>query len=169
MSGTATASAVTTRTFRVWIGATPEEIWRALTDPESLRRYGYGGHVEFDLRPGGAYRVKATEEMLAFGAPEVMLEGVVREVDGPHRLVHTWHALWDDRIASEPATTVTYELEPGANGVTKLRVTHELEGAPTAAAIVSGEVADAGGGWSFLLSDLKTLHETGSPLPPQMG
>lgn len=47
-----------------------------------------GGNVELDLRPGGAYRVRATEEMLAFGAPELMIEGEVLEVDAPHRLVY---------------------------------------------------------------------------------
>ena len=41
-------------------------------------------------------------------------------------------------------------------------MTHDLEGAPLAAAMVSGEVQEAGGGWAFMLSDLKTLLETGS-------
>jgi hypothetical protein len=44
-------------------------------------------------------------------------------------------------------------------------VTHELENAPTTAAYLAGEIADAGGGWSWVLSDLKTLLETGAPLP----
>jgi hypothetical protein len=42
-------------------------------------------------------------------------------------------------------------------------VTHDLTGAPTTAAFVTGEIPNAGGGWSFMLSDLKTLLETGQP------
>jgi uncharacterized protein YndB with AHSA1/START domain len=165
---TATDTTVTTQTYRVWINATPEAIWQALTDPEQLARYGYGSRIDFELRPGGAYRANATEEMLAFGAPPVMVEGEVLEVDAPHRLVQTWHALFDPRTASEPASRLTYEIEPLLNGVTKLTLTHELDDAPATAAVVGGVIVDAGGGWSWVLSDLKTLLETGVPLASQM-
>jgi uncharacterized protein YndB with AHSA1/START domain len=166
---TGTATAVTTQTYRVWINATPEAIWTALTDPDWNGRYGYGTPVDFELRPGGAYRANATEAMLAFGAPPVMVEGEVLEVDAPHRLVQRWHALFEPQVAAEPATRLSYEIEPGVGGVTKLTVTHELEGAPVTAVTVGGVVAEAGGGWGWILSDLKTLLETGSPLPTQMG
>ena len=49
-------------------------------------------------------------------------------------------------------------------GVTRITLTHELAGAPITAGIVSGEVAEAGGGWAFILSDLKTMLETGTSL-----
>jgi uncharacterized protein YndB with AHSA1/START domain len=163
-----TATAVTTQTHRVWINATPEAIWAALTEPEQLARYGYGSRIDVELRPGGMYRANSTEEMLAFGAPPVMVEGEVLEVDEPRRLVQTWHALFGPETASEPATTLSYELEPGVGGVTKLTVAHELDSAPITAAIVGGVVAEAGGGWGWVLSDLKTLLETGAPLPSQM-
>jgi uncharacterized protein YndB with AHSA1/START domain len=166
---TASQTGVMTQTFRVWINATPEQIWQALTDPDWIGRYGYGGNVELELAPGGVYRAKATEEMIAAGAPELMVEGEVVEVDAPRRLVQTWHPLFEEHMSSEPATRLTYEIEPGRGGVTKLTITHELDGAPAAAAIVSGRVADAGGGWGWVLSDLKTLLETGTPLPVQMG
>ena len=165
---TTMATAVATQTYRVWIKATPEAIWQALTDPDRIGCYGYGSRVDLELRPGGVYRANSTEEMLAFGAPPVMVEGEVLEVDAPHRLAQTWHALFDPRTAGEPATTLTYEIEPGANGVTKLTLTHELDGAPATAAIVGGVIVEAGGGWGWVLSDLKTLLETGAPLPSQM-
>jgi uncharacterized protein YndB with AHSA1/START domain len=164
-----TATAVTTQTHRVWIKASSEAIWAALTEPDQLARYGYGSRIDFELRPGGVYRANSTEEMLAFGAPPVMVEGEVLEVEAPTRLVMTWHALWGPDVAGEPATRLTYELEPAVGGVTKLTVTHELDDAPVTAAIVGGVVADAGGGWGWILSDLKTLLETGTPLPVQMG
>ena len=164
-----TATAVTTQTHRIWINATPEAIWAALTEPEQLARYGYGSRIDFDLRPGGLYRANSTEEMLAFGAPPVMVEGEVLEAEAPKRLVMTWHALFGPEVANEPLTRLTYELEPGVGGVTKLTVTHELDEAPITAGIVGGVVAEAGGGWGWILSDLKTFLETGSPLPVQMG
>ena len=165
---TATETAVATQTYRVWIKASPEAIWWALTDPEQIARYGYGSRVDFELRPGGIFRAKATDEMLAFGAPPVMVEGEVLEVDAPHRLVQTWHALFDPRTASEPTTRLAYEIEPGVGGVTKLTLIHDVDDAPATAAIVGGVVAEAGGGWGWVLSDLKTLLETGAPLPSQM-
>jgi uncharacterized protein YndB with AHSA1/START domain len=166
---TPTETAVATQIHRVWINATPEAIWDALTSPDVIGRYGYGGRIDLELRPGGAYRARATDEMIAFGAPELMVEGEMLEVEAPRRLVQTWHPLFDPRMAAEPKTRLTYEIEPGVGGVTKLTITHDLGGAPAAAAIVSGAIAEAGGGWGWVLSDLKTLLETGAPMPPQMG
>ena len=60
---------------------------------------------------------------------------------------------------------MTFEIDEAPGGASKLTVTHELENAPTTAAYLAGEIADAGGGWSWVLSDLKTLLETGAPLP----
>ena len=52
----ATQNATTTQVYRVYIKATPEAIWDAITKPEWTQRYGYGGIPEFDLRPGAALR-----------------------------------------------------------------------------------------------------------------
>jgi uncharacterized protein YndB with AHSA1/START domain len=144
----------------VYIKAKPEAIWDAITKPEWTERYGYGGRVEFDLRPGGAFRMIASPEFQEAGMPEVVLDGEVVECDPPLRLVQTWRAGWD----TEPATRLTYEIEELKDGVASLTVTHELTGAPNTAAMVGGRVPNAGGGWAEVLSDLKTLLETGSPL-----
>ena len=58
---TTTQTAVTTQVYRVYIRATPQAIWDAITKPEWSERYGYGGRVEYDLRPGGRYRACASE------------------------------------------------------------------------------------------------------------
>lgn len=150
----------TLQVYRVFIRATPEAIWEAITKPEWTERYGYGGRAEYDLRPGGAYRCIADEQMQKTGMPEVVVEGEVVEVDPPHRLVQTWRAGWEQ----EPATRLTYEIKEGSGGVCCLTVTHELEGAPNTAAMVGGRVEGAGGGWAEVLSDLKTLLETGDSL-----
>jgi uncharacterized protein YndB with AHSA1/START domain len=107
-----TEQAVATQTYRVYIKAAPEAIWDALTTSESTERYGYGGRVDYDLSPGGAYRAHASEAMVACGAPDVVVEGEVVEADAPRRLEQTWNPLFDPQISAEPATRVTFELGP---------------------------------------------------------
>jgi uncharacterized protein YndB with AHSA1/START domain len=162
---TNTETSVTTQINRVYIRATPEAIWDAITKPEWSAKYGYGGNVEFDLRPGGAFRAHASEEFLAAGAPEIVVDGEVIEADPPRKLVQTWRMLMDPDMASEGFTRLTYEIEPTDYG-TKLTVIHELEGAPRLAAMVAGEheAEGAGGGWAWVLSDLKSVLETGERL-----
>ena len=156
---------------RVYIRASAQAIWDAITQPEWTRRYGYTGLVEYeDMRPGAAYRVRPTEEFRA-GAeargnllPEVIIEGEVLEADPPHKLVTTFRMLMDEQTASEPATRITHEIKELPNGVCSLTLTHELDGAPVLASIVGGlwEDQGAGGGHTWVLNDLKTLLETGS-------
>jgi uncharacterized protein YndB with AHSA1/START domain len=163
---TAAATTVTTQVYRVYIKATPEAIWDAITKPEWTERYGYGGRAEYDLRPGGAYRGTTNEGMRAMGAPDVAVDGEVIEVDPPRKLVQTWRMVMDEEMAKEGFTRLTYEIEAGKGGVTRLTVTHDLQGAPRLALLVDGGFEDtgAGGGWSWVLSGLKTVLETGEPL-----
>ncbi len=158
----------TTQVYRVFIKATPEAIWDAITKPEWTERYGYGGRAEYDpeLRPGAAYRGHTSEAMRSMGAPEVAVEGEVVECDPPRKLVQTWRMVMDAEMAAEGFTRLTYEISAGKDGVSRLTVTHELEGAPNLALLLSGGMEDlgAGGGWSWVLSDLKTLLETGKRL-----
>ncbi len=164
---------VTTQVYRVYIKATPEAIWDAITQPEWTQRYGAGGRVEYDLRPGGTYRAFSNDAMRRHGAklgyeiPEVIMDGEVLDADPPHRLVQTWRMLMDpDPALAESFTRLTWEISGGDGGVSRLTVVHELEGAPQTAAMVSGAMEDegAGGGWSWTLSDLKTLLETGTTM-----
>jgi len=159
----------TTQVHRIYIKATPQAIWDAITKPEWTARYGYTGLTEYDLRPGGAYRVRATEQFAAASRaqgheiPDVIIAGEVLEADPPNRLVTTFRMLMDPDIALEPPTRITYDIKQGANGVCSLTLTHELEGAPKLALILGGafEAQGAGGGHAWVLSDLKTLLETG--------
>ena len=160
---TTTETNVTTQVYRVYIKATPEAIWAAITTPEWTQKYGYRGPAEYDLRPGGAYRGLASEAMKEYGSADVAVDGQVIEVDPPRKLVQTWRFLWDPELAAE-STRVTWEIDPGEDGVSTLTVTHDLDGAPGTAKYVAGEVPQAGGGWSQTLSDLKTLLETGRSL-----
>ncbi len=168
---TTVATTATTQVYRVYIKATPEAIWDAITKPEWTERYGYGGRAEFELRPGGAYRGYPTEAMRKMGAPDIAVDGEVLEADPPRKLVHTWRMLMDPNMAAEGFTKLTYEIEPRKEGVTRLTVIHELEGAPAQQLLLSGGMEDqgAGGGWSWVLSSLKTLLETGQSLDPSGG
>jgi uncharacterized protein YndB with AHSA1/START domain len=160
----------TTQVYRIWIKATPERIWQAITDPEWNSRYAYRSPGHYELNKGGSFHNEATDEMREFAAangfqvPDTIIDGEVLEVDPPRRLVQTWRMLMDPTTASEPFTTLTYEIEDAKMqpGVCKLTVTHELTGAPATAAMVAGtDDSGAGGGWAWILSDLKTLVETG--------
>jgi uncharacterized protein YndB with AHSA1/START domain len=161
---------LTTFKYQIFVKAAPEAIWDALVDPDQTSQYGYGGRAEYDLRAGGSFEHHATEEMKQHGMPDVVVEGDVLEVDAPHKLVQTWRANFGPEIAAEPAGRVTITTEDPEplmfpkGGVTKVTLTHELDDAPITAGIVSGETADAGGGWAFVLSDLKTYLETRSSL-----
>ncbi len=160
---TTETTVTTTQVYRVYIKATPEAIWDAITRPEWTAKYGYRAIAEYDLRPGGEYRALANAEMQAMGMPEVVVGGEVIEADPPRKLVHTWRFLWDEEIAAEGPTRVTFDIDEDDEGFTRLTVTHVLEGAPLTAASVTSvaRLHEGGGGWSWILSDLKTLLETG--------
>ncbi len=167
----ATAATVTTQVYRVYIRASAQAIWDAITKPEWTEKYGYSGLAEFDLRPGGAFRSHATPEYLAQGTPETLLDGEVVEADPPRRLVQTWRMCMDPALQAEGFTRLTYDIKEGARGVTTLTIVHDLENAPGLAVLVAGGLEDtgAGGGWAFVLSDLKSLLETGSPVGGTVG
>jgi uncharacterized protein YndB with AHSA1/START domain len=157
---TSSENAVATQVYTVYVKAAPGEVWDAITNPDQTDRYGYRGRVDYDLRPGGRFVAHSPEEMVAQGAPDELIVGEVIEANAPHRLSQTWNPLFGPPITDEAVTTLTWEIEE-AYGATKVTLTHELDGAPLTAGLVGGSVADMGGGWAWVLSDLKTLLETG--------
>ncbi len=164
-----TEQTTTTQVYRVYIKASAQAIWDAITQPEWTNRYGYTGFADYDLRPGGHYKVrpgeefKSASEAMGNQLPEIIIEGEVLESDPPHRLVTTFRMLMDPQMAAEPFTRITHEIKQ-LDGYCSLTLTHELEGAPHLASIVGGSMEEfgAGGGHAWVLSDLKTLLETGS-------
>ena len=91
-----TKASVMTQVYEVYIRATPQAIWDAITSPEWTVKYGYQGAIEIELRPGGTYRAHSTPEMQAFGLPDVVVDGVVEQADPPKKLVHTYRFLFSD-------------------------------------------------------------------------
>jgi uncharacterized protein YndB with AHSA1/START domain len=161
-----TMTETATQVYRVYIRTTPEKIWDAITKPEWSARYGYGGTVEYDLRPGGQFKAYTSQEMREAGAPDLAIDGEVIEADPPRRLVLSWRMVMDEGLAAEGFTRLTYEIEQMPDGVSKLTLVHELDGAPRLARLLRGdwESEGAGGGWAWVLSDLKSLLETGARL-----
>jgi len=144
--------------YAIYIDAPAEKIWQAITNSEFTNRFGYGGNVEVDLSPGGAFRHLTTPEMKEMGMGDVAVTGTIVEVDPPRRLVQTWSAVWHD----EPETTLTYEITEYPGNACCLTLTHDCTGAPRTAQDVrgGGDVGAGGGGWPWELSSLKTLLET---------
>ena len=144
------ATASTYQVYQVFIRATPEAIWEAITDPRFTERYFYGTRMEVTAE---RRRVFSPED------PTMTGDDPVFEYDPPRRLVHGWRSKWNPEMAAEEPSRVTWEIEPRDDGTCLLTLVHDqLEGAPKTAEGVAGP------GWMFVLSGLKTLLETGEPL-----
>jgi uncharacterized protein YndB with AHSA1/START domain len=149
----------------IYIKAAPEQIWEAITSPEWTVKYGYRTAMTFDLRPGGQYASRATPQMREFGLPETVVDGEVIEAAAPRRLVHTFRFKFSPQNIAEGFTRLTYEIEPTNAGFCRLRITHDVTGAPLMEHDVTQTFNErGGGGWTWTLSDLKSLLETGKPL-----
>jgi len=143
-----TMTAQATQIYQVFIKASPEAIWDAITKPEFTSKYFYG--VTIDVTP---------EERRSFQGSELQNTSNVLEFEPPRRLVHSWISYYDPEMAAEEASRVSWEIEPQDGGYSLLTVTHDqLESSPKTAESVSGA------GWMMVLSGLKTLLETGEPL-----
>ncbi len=139
----------TTQVYQVFIQATPEAIWEAITTPEFTAKYFHGARIS--VTPNSYRSLSPADELWG--------DDAVLEFDPPRRLVHGWRSLYAPELAAEETSRVSWELEPRDGGVTLLTVVHDqLEGAPKTAASVAGV------GWMYVLSGLKTLLETGKGL-----
>lgn len=145
--GNETASTFVYVTF---IRTTPEALWTALTDPAVMRQYWFGMHQETDWKAGSPWR-------LVFPDGRVADSGEVVEVDRPRRLVLKWRNEFRPELKAEGYAVCTYELEPVGEAV-KLTVTHGMAG-PN-----SQFIQAVSGGWPQILSNLKSLIETGETI-----
>jgi uncharacterized protein YndB with AHSA1/START domain len=134
--------------FEIYIKATPERVWEAITDPEMRKRYSFGVGVESDWTAGSDYTA---------GVPGVIdiSSGENVEVDPPRRLVQTFNALWSEDVKRAGTSRVTWEIEAVGTS-SQLRVTHDQ--------LPEGADNQLWGGWPMILSGLKTLLETGEDL-----
>jgi uncharacterized protein YndB with AHSA1/START domain/DNA-binding transcriptional ArsR family regulator len=153
--GTMAANGKPSHVYVVYIRATPERIWDALTQSEFTQQYFYGSTVESDWTPGSAY-VREIDG-------ETAIVGEVLVAERPSRLSLTFDARWDDEVAPDPPSRVTWEIEPAGDGLSKLTVVHDGFDGET------NTYHQAAGGMPYILSGLKTLLETGEPLQVAAG
>jgi len=138
---------------QIFIRATPEQVWRAITESEFTQRYYYGSTVESVWTPGSTFRYSIS------GNDAIV--GTVLEAEAPRRLVQTFDARWDDDVAADEPSRLTWELEETAPGITKVTTIHDEFPSQTAT------YHQVSGGMPFILSGLKSLIETGEPLAPR--
>ncbi len=149
---TATESA--TQVYQLYIRSSAEEVWTAVTHPALIARYHFGAQQDPSDHTVGS-RIKSWSP----DRTRLWTDNEVLEFDPPRRFVHTWRSLYDPELAAEPESRVAWEVEPVPGGYARLTLTHDrLDASPKTAAGVRG--------WSYILSNLKTLLETGEPLPP---
>jgi len=140
--------------YTVFIRAPREKVWDAMTKAEFTRRYLYGSEPNTTWKPGS--RLQWTEH----GTGNALVDGEVIEYDKPRRLVFSWIVEYDPELTAEGPSRVTYELEE-TDGVTKVTTIHD--DFPSGSKVYD----NVAGGWPYILSGLKTLLETGSPLKPE--
>ena len=156
---------MSTHLFEIYIRTSAEALWEAITSPEWTVKYGHRAVHRYDLRPGGDFAAKANDLMRSLGLPETVLDGKVIEAIPPTRLVQTFRFLFTEANRNEGFTRVTWEILPLPTGYCQLRLTHEIVEAPIMEQSVTGPFnGHGGGGWNWVLSDLKTLLETGRAL-----
>jgi uncharacterized protein YndB with AHSA1/START domain len=151
---TITSDVTATQVYQLYIRATAEQVWAAITDPAVVAKYFHGAQLDATWEVGSVSTQRSPD------GSEVWTRNTVLESDPPRRLVHTWQSLYDEELAGEPASRVTWEVEEGPAGMTKLTLVHDqLESSPKTAESIRG--------WSYILSSLKSVLETGEGLPPR--
>jgi uncharacterized protein YndB with AHSA1/START domain len=134
--------------YVTYIRTTPEKLWSALTDASFMEQYWFGAHCESRWTAGSPWK-------LVTGDGQVLDAGEIVEVEPPRRLVIRWQHQMKPELKAEGASLCTMELEPEGTAV-KLSITHSIESDP------SKFIAAVSGGWPKVVSNLKSLLETGS-------
>lgn len=139
--------------YVTYIRTTPEKLWAALTLPEFTKQYWFGVSMECDWKTGSGWAMKYPDG-------RVTDSGEILEADPPRRLVIKWLNEWKPEFKAEGYSRCTMELEQ-VEDTAKLTVIHEID-KPNARVINEG----VSQGWPKILSNLKSLLETGAVVLP---
>ncbi len=134
--------------YVTYIRTTPQKLWSALTEPQFMKQYWFGMHAESAWTKGASWK-------LVSEGGEVFDDGEIVESDPPRRLVIRWQHQRRPELKAEGPSICTMELEAIGKTV-KLSITHTSDREP------SKLIEAVSGGWPKLLSNLKSLLETGS-------
>jgi uncharacterized protein YndB with AHSA1/START domain len=134
--------------YVTYIRTTQEKLWAALTDSEFMQQYWFGMRCESQWKAGSPWKMVS-------GSGQILDDGEIVEAEPPRRLVIRWQHRNRPELTAEGESLCTMELEPSGTAV-KLSVTHtmEREGSKLIEAV--------SGGWPKILSNLKSVLETGS-------
>ncbi len=139
--------------YVTYIRTTPQKLWSALTnDVEFMKQYWFGIHCESQWTAGSSWKMVS-------GDGQILDAGQIVEADPPRRLVIRWQNQFKPELKAEGDSLCTMELEPSGTAV-KLSITHTIEREP------SKFIVAVSGGWPQILSNLKSLLETGSVVLP---
>jgi uncharacterized protein YndB with AHSA1/START domain len=134
--------------YVTYIRTTPEQLWSALTDVEFMKQYWFGTFCEAQWTPGSSWTHVS-------GDGQTLDAGTIVEADPPRRLVIRWQNQNKPELEAEGESVCTMELERSGTAV-KLSITHTIERDP------SKLITAVSGGWPKVISNLKSLLETGS-------
>lgn len=134
--------------YVTYIRTTPDELWAALTDGEFMKQYWFGNHCESEWTTGSAWK-------MMYPDGRVVDTGEIIEAVRPQRLVIRWQHQYKPELKAEGDSYCTMELERSGSAV-KLSITHVIERDP------SKFIEAVSGGWPKVLSNLKSLLETGA-------
>jgi uncharacterized protein YndB with AHSA1/START domain len=136
--------------YVIFIRTTPQKLWSALTDPDFTKQYWFGTYHATDWKPGSAWQLR-------FADGRVADSGEIVEANPPKRLVLKWRNEFRPELKAEGFSRCTIDIEP-VDGAVKLTIAHEID-APG-----SKFIEAVSGGWPLILSNLKSLLETGKVL-----
>jgi uncharacterized protein YndB with AHSA1/START domain len=142
-----TSAAASTFVYVTYIRTTPERLWSALTSPDFMKQYWFGAHCESDWKAGSSWK-------LVFPDGRVADTGEIVEIDPPRRLLLQWRNEFRPELKAEGHSRCTVELKP-VDGSVKLTITHVMDRPE------SKFIEAVSGGWPRILSNLKSLLETG--------
>lgn len=142
-----TEATVSKFVYVTFIRTTPERLWEALTTPDFIAQYWFGMKCESDFKTGSPWRLVFTDGRVAD-------TGEIVEAAAPRRLAIKWRNEFRPELKAEGYSLCTFELEQ-VDGAVKLTVTHGID-IPEAKLVTA-----VSGGWPVILSNLKSLLETG--------
>jgi uncharacterized protein YndB with AHSA1/START domain len=145
------STAQTRFVYVTYIRTTPEKLWAALTQPEFTKQYWFGVTMKSDWKAGSDWTM-LNQDGSVYDA------GSIVEADAPRRLVIKWRNEWKPEFKAEGYSRCTMEIEQTPDSV-KLSLVHEIDVANSA--FINEGVSN---GWPRILSNLKSLLETGSVL-----
>jgi len=134
--------------YVTYIRTTPEKLWEALTTLEFMKQYWFGMHCESQWTAGSSWK-------LVSGDGQIFDAGEIVEAEPPRRLVIRWQHQNKPELKAEGQSQCVMELEPIGKAV-KLSITHTIDRKP------SKLIEAVSGGWPKILSNLKSLLETGA-------